>query len=233
MKVLELLNINKKYNNKVILSNIDLNINEGEIFGLVGLNGIGKTTLIKIILNLIDADDGEGLVCGENIKNFKSRENIFYLPEKFQPSQNLKVIEFIKIFTDNFNLVEVKELFNSMALDESNLNKKISNLSKGMSQKIGLISSVLENKKLIILDEPMSGLDPKARIFLKDILLNYKNNNNSVFFSSHILADIDEICDKIGVLNDGEIQFIGTPKEFKEKHNIDSLEKAFLKEISK
>lgn len=233
MSVLELKNISKKYNDKVVLSEVNLNIEEGEVFGLIGLNGIGKTTLIKIILNLIDADAGEGFICDKNIKIPESRENIFYLPEKFQPSQNLKVIEFIKIFVDSkdFNLKKIEELCDYLSLDKASLNKKIGSLSKGMSQKIGLILSVLENKKLIILDEPMTGLDPKARIYLKSLLLKYKENKKSVFFSSHILSDIEEICDRIGVLNNGKIVFIGTPKELKEKHQIDSLEKAFLKEI--
>ena len=101
-----------------------------------------------------------------------------------------------------------------------------------MSQKIGLITAVLNNKNLMILDEPMSGLDPKARINLKNLLLNYKKNGKSVFFSSHILSDIDEICDRIAILNNNEIVFIGTPEELKAKNNNTSLEKAFLSEIA-
>lgn len=233
MSVLELKNISKEYNKREVLSNVNLAVEEGEVFGLIGLNGIGKTTLIKIILNLIDADGGEGFICGENIKFPKSRENVFYLPEKFQPSQNLKVKEFLKIFIDkkNFDLEKIEKLCEYFSLDKSNLNKKIGNMSKGMSQKIGLILSVLENKKLIILDEPMTGLDPKARIYLKNLLIKYKKDGKSVFFSSHILSDIEEICDRVGILNNGNIQFVGTPQELKNKYKLDSLEKAFLQEI--
>jgi ABC-2 type transport system ATP-binding protein len=232
--ILKLNNVGKGYSKKSVLSGINLSVGESEIFGLIGLNGVGKTTLIKIILDLIKADYGESYICGKNTKDYRSRENIFYLPEKFQPSQNLKVIEFIKIFVESkhFALKKIEELCELLDLDQSSLNRKISSLSKGMSQKIGLISSVLENKKLIILDEPMTGLDPKARINLKNLLLRYKNNGKSVFFSSHILSDIDEICDRVAILNNGKIQFIGTPNEFKKKHLTDTLEMAFLEEIS-
>jgi ABC-2 type transport system ATP-binding protein len=235
MNVLETKNISKNFSDRKVLDNINLNVRSGEIFGLVGLNGVGKTTLIKIILNLMDADAGECLICGNNCKKVESRENIFYLPEKFQPSQNLKVIEFFDIFvgTTGVSLAKLEELCESLSLDKGILNKKIGSLSKGMTQKIGLIASVIEGKKIIILDEPMSGLDPKARIYLKNILLNYKMGGNSVFFSSHILSDIDEICDRIAILDNSTIKFVGAPDEFKKNHGETSLERAFLKEIEK
>lgn len=231
MSVLNIKNLYTKYSDKTILNDINLEIKEGEIFGLVGLNGAGKTTLIKTILNLLNPSSGSIDICGVDVKNKNSRDNISYLPEKFQPNQQLKCIEFIKIFANNFDIDKINILCESLDLDKNVLNKKISSLSKGMSQKIGLITSVLNNKKLMILDEPMSGLDPKARINLKNILLDYKKDNKSIFFSSHILSDIDEICDRIGVLNNNKIQFIGTPEELKNKYNIQSLEKAFLEEI--
>ena len=231
MSVLNIKNLYTRYGDRTVLNNINLEIKEGEIFDLIGLNGAGKTTLIKTILNLLNPFSGSIEICGVDVKNKNSRDNISYLPEKFQPNQQLKCIEFIKIFTNNFDIDKVNILCDGLDLDKNVLNKKISSLSKGMSQKIGLITSVLNNKKLMILDEPMSGLDPKARINLKNILLDYKKDNKSIFFSSHILSDIDEICDRIGVLNYNKIQFIGTPEELKNKYNIQSLEKAFLEEI--
>ncbi len=182
-------------------------------------------------MNLIKQDSGVVKICGVDASKHESRENISYLPEKFQPSQQLKVIEFIKIFSKNFDLEKIKDLCDVLALDVDVLNRKISSLSKGMSQKVGLITSFIDNKKLIILDEPMSGLDPKARINLKNLLLNYKKSGNSVFFSSHILADIDEICDRVAVLHNGDIRFVDTPAALKNKFNTTSLEKAFLMEI--
>lgn len=230
--ILSLQGISKSFVNKNVLENINFEVKENEIFGIIGLNGAGKTTLIKIIINLLNADFGEGFICNTNIKNFESRENISYLPEKFQPSNVLKGIEFLNIFCEsNLDVGKIKNYCELVDLSYDVLGEKIANYSKGMIQKIGLIVSVLEEKKLLILDEPMTGLDPKARIFLKELLLNYKTNGKSIFFSSHILSDIDEICDRIAVLNDGKIVFIGTPKQLKESQNESILEKAFLKSI--
>ena len=231
MSVLKLKNIIKTYSTKKVLDGIDLTIEEGEVFGLIGLNGAGKTTIIKTILNLIDQDSGSVELVGKDSKVCDSRENIFYLPEKFQPPQQLKVVEFIEIFSKKFDINKVKELCEVLDLDKNVLNKKIGSLSKGMSQKVGLITSFMDDKKLIILDEPMSGLDPKARMNLKNLLMNYRKSGNSIFFSSHILSDIDEICDRVAVLNGGVIQFVGTPADLKKKFNTVLLEEAFLKEI--
>lgn len=234
MSILELKDIVKSYSTKVVLDGVNLNVEEGEVFGLIGLNGAGKTTMIKTILHLLTQDNGIIKICGIDTINNNSRQNISYLPEKFQPSQQLKVIEFIKIFSnkENLDINEVERLCDILDLDKKVLTKKISSLSKGMSQKVGLIASFIDNKKLVILDEPMSGLDPKARINLKNLLLEYKNNGNAIFFSSHILADIDEICDRVAVLHGGKIRFVGTPNELKGKYSVDSLEKAFLMEIN-
>jgi ABC-2 type transport system ATP-binding protein len=233
MNVLEIRNINKTFFDKKVLDNISFSVKAGEIFGLIGLNGVGKTTIIKIILDLLKADGGECFVCEKINTNHDSRQNIFYLPERFQPSQNLKVIEFFEIFVNSNTIdrVKLENLCEDLSLSKSVLNKKIGSLSKGMVQKVGLVASVMEDKRLLILDEPMSGLDPMARTYLKNILLNYKNKKNSIFFSSHILSDIDEICDRIAILDNSTIKFIGAPNEFKKNHNETSLEKAFLKEI--
>ena len=231
--ILEVKNIFKSYGEKSVLNGVSFDIKENEIFGLIGLNGVGKTTMIKSILNLTDLDKGQILIDNQDVVNFKSRENISYLPEKFLPSLFLTPIEFLNIFVNGKNYYnQILELCEEIDFDKKFLNVQMSKFSKGMVQKIGLIASVLENKKLIILDEPMSGLDPKARINLKRILLKYKQNGKSVFFSSHILSDLDEICDRIAVLNNGSIKYIGTPADFKEKYRQPTLEMNFLKVIS-
>ena len=158
-----------------------------------------------------------------------------YLPEKFQPSNQLKGVEFLKFVTGfhkkKFDLRKAEEIAEILDLKVSALNLRISKYSKGMTQKLGLLGTFLSEAKLIILDEPMSGLDPRARIALKKQLVNYRKAGNSIFFSSHILSDIDEICDRIAIINDGKIVFVGKPEEFRNKHNEGSLEKAFLSEI--
>jgi len=228
--------IKKQFGNHIVLEGVKINLKSNEIFGLVGLNGIGKTTLIKIILDLLNADSGSVEIFGKSSKITKSRVGLTYLPEKFQPSPFLKGKEFLNILCkkengEKIDLEKVYHLADLLALDRKALDFRISKYSKGMTQKLGLIGTFLSEADLVILDEPMSGLDPKARICLKDLLLEYKNNGKTVFFSSHILADIDEICDRIGILHDKKILFMGRPKDFKEKHKEKLLERAFLKEI--
>jgi ABC-2 type transport system ATP-binding protein len=220
---------------KLVLNDVSLEVGENEIFGFIGLNGIGKTTLIKIIIDLLDHDGGGVEIFGVDKTLPEARKNIAYLPEKFQPSTQIKGVEFLKFVAgfhkQKLNLDQAKEIAAALDLNPEALNLKIGSYSKGMTQKLGLLATFLSAAKLIILDEPMSGLDPRARIALKKQLVNYKKAGNSVFFSSHILSDIDEICDRIAILNNGKIVFIGKPSEFKIKHHETNLEKAFLTEI--
>jgi ABC-2 type transport system ATP-binding protein len=234
-EVLKVLDVCKSFDDKVILNKVSFCVKSGEIFGFVGLNGAGKTSLIKIILDLLDEDEGLVEIFGINKLLPKSRQKICYLPEKFHPSSNLKGREFVKFVLDFYNQkldeVELKRLCQNLDLPYDVLNKKATKYSKGMTQKLGLISVFMSQADLIILDEPMSGLDPKARIQLKKQILDYQKQGKTIFFSSHILSDMDEICDHIAVLNNKEIVFDGSPVEFKEKHQKESLDAAFLKEI--
>lgn len=232
---LKIYGISKSFIDRKVLDDITFEVKDNEIFGFVGLNGIGKTTLIKIILDLLEQDQGEVEIFGKNSILPDSRKDVAYLPEKFQPSNQLKGVEFLKfvcgLSNKKLNLNKAKEIAKSLDLRESALDLRVSKYSKGMNQKLGLLATFLSEAKLIILDEPMSGLDPRARIALKKQLISYKKAGNSIFFSSHILSDIDEICDRIAVINDGKIAFVGTPAEFKQKHNQKNLEEAFLEEI--
>jgi len=231
---LKIQNISKSFNHKV-LDNVSFDVAKNEIFGFIGLNGIGKTTLIKIILDLLEQDDGEVEIFGVSRLLPESRKKLCYLPEKFQPSNHLKGREFINFVLDfykkKFDEVRAKEICDNLSLNYDVLGQKVTKYSKGMTQKLGLLAVLLSESDLIILDEPMSGLDPKSRIALKKELLNYKKLGKTIFFSSHILSDMDEICDKIAVLNNSKIVFDGTPKDFKTKHGAPDLDKAFLKEI--
>ena len=228
--------ISKSFDKKEILSDISLDINKGEIFGLIGLNGIGKTTLMKIILGLLKQDNGKVEIFGKDIQKPKNRFNINFLPEKFHPSPFLKGREFLELSLSYYGMKyshDDAEIFaKKLDLDPDALALKITKYSKGMQQKLGLLSSFLINSPLLMLDEPMSGLDPKARINLKDNMSSYIKSGNSIFFSSHILSDIDEICDRVAILHDRKIVFLGKPEEFKKKYKNDNLERAFLKAIS-
>lgn len=231
---LKIFEISKSFNNKV-LDQISFEVKPNEIFGFIGLNGIGKTTLIKIILDLLDQDNGEVEIFGVSRLLPEARKKVCYLPEKFQPSAHLKGQEFIKFvlgfYGRKFDEKKAHQICTDLDLRFEVLQQKVTKYSKGMTQKLGLLAVLLSEAELIILDEPMSGLDPKARIALKHKLLDYKKSGRTVFFSSHILSDMDEICDSIAVLNDTKIVYQGTPKGFKDKHGQDNLDKAFLKEI--
>jgi ABC-2 type transport system ATP-binding protein len=227
--------ISKSFANRFVLSSVSFDVKENEIFGFIGLNGQGKTTLIKIILDLLDQDEGEIEIFGISRVLPEARRRVCYLPEKFQPSIHSSGKEFLKFvlgfYGKKFDAEKARQICDNLDLRFEMLSQKISKYSKGMTQKLGLMAVFLSEADLVILDEPMSGLDPKARIALKRELIDYKNSGKTVFFSSHILSDMDEICDEIAVLNEAKIVFTGTPQAFKIKHQQDSLDKAFLKEI--
>lgn len=232
---LKISEISKSFGDAPVLDKVSFDVKQNEIFGFIGLNGQGKTTLIKIMLDLLDQDGGEVEIFGVSRVLPSARKKVCYLPEKFQPSSQLKGEEFIKFVLDfygkKFDQEKAKKICQNLDLRFEVLKQKVTKYSKGMTQKLGLLATFLTEAELVILDEPMSGLDPKARIALKRELLSYKNSGKTIFFSSHILSDMDEICDSIAVLNNSKIVYHGTPQNFKNKHEQDSLDKAFLKEI--
>lgn len=226
----------KSFDGKVVLKPLSLTLQEGEIFGLIGLNGIGKTTLIKIILDLLTADSGEATIFGLPSSAVASRRNLSYLPEKFQPSRYLKGHEYLALslsfYGKPYDHEVAREEAKIIDLDPDALDRLVGSYSKGMGQKLGLLGAIMVDTSLLILDEPMSGLDPKARILLKEKLKSLQKEGKTIFFSSHILADIDEICTRIGVLHNGELLFVGKPEEFKKSRNMQALEPAFLDAIT-
>lgn len=232
---LKISNISKSFDKK-ILSDIEFKVNGGEIFGFIGLNGQGKTTLIKIILDLLDQDEGEVEIFGVSKLFPDSRKSVFYLPEKFQPSSNQTGAEFISFALSFYNKKVAGEEVDHFCLqfdfDKNSLNKKIGKYSKGMVQKIGLISAFMSGCDLIILDEPMSGLDPLARVKLKKAITEYKILGKTVFFSSHILSDIEEICDSIAILHQSKLVYCGAPTKLIMQKKVNNLEEAFLSTIS-
>lgn len=235
MLPLKISEISKIFQNRAVLDSVSFDVEENKIFGFIGLNGQGKTTLIKIILDLLDQDSGEVEIFGQSKILPEARRRVCYLPEKFQPSAHLKGLEFVQFVLDfygkKFDAAKARQICLNLDLSFEVLQQKVTKYSKGMTQKLGLLAVFLSEADLIILDEPMSGLDPKARIALKRELIAYKNSGKTVFFSSHILSDMDEICDSIAVLNNAKIAFLGAPSAFKIKHQQDNLDKAFLSEI--
>lgn len=227
--------IAKRFGAQQALHQVDVALRPGEIFGLIGLNGAGKTTLIKIILDLLRPDAGEITLFGEPATDANARRHLVYLPEKFQPSRYLKGMEYLSLALSYYGLDLDRDIAREYAaaldLDPAKLDTLVKHYSKGMGQKLGLIGTMLCQRPLLLLDEPMSGLDPSARIKLKAALQGQRAQGRTVFFSSHILSDIDEICDRIGIIHHGHVLFVGTPEEFKRQHPAPTLEHAFLKAI--
>ncbi len=233
---LEVRNLSKSYGANHVLGDVSLALEPGEVFGLIGLNGVGKTTLIKNILDLTRPDSGEASIFGISCTRAEARKNISYLPEKFQPSRYLKGVEYLALslsyFGKPFDIERARQEALKLDLEPAALERKVGSYSKGMGQKLGLIGALLIDAPFLILDEPMSGLDPRARIMLKERLLECKAERKTIFFSSHILSDIDEICDRIGVISDSRLIFLGSPQQFKQTNKGETLEKSFLNAIA-
>lgn len=225
----------KSYGSNRVLDDVSFDLQEGEIFGLIGLNGAGKTTLIKILLDLAAADGGKALLFGRESTSVKARERLSYLPEKFSPSRYLKGSEHLELalsyYAKKLDIEKARVMARNLDLDPNVLSRKVGSYSKGMGQKLGLIGAFMVDQPFMILDEPMSGLDPRARICLKEAMLQAKRDGKTLFFSSHILSDIDEICDRICIIHNSKLVYLGTAKAFKPTFGEESLERAFLKAI--
>ena len=223
----------KSYARREVLSGINLQVRQGEYTGLVGVNGAGKTTIIKCLLDFIAFDSGSITIFNENSTLTRSRENIAYLPEKFNPPYYLTGRDFLDYMTRLYRVPydqdKVEAMLEILDLDPSVLARPVRQLSKGMSQKLGLAACLLSDKEMLVMDEPMSGLDPRSRAYLKQHLLGLKENNKTLFFSTHLLSDIEALCDRVAILHAGQIRFIGTPPECCEYYGADDFEQAYLK----
>lgn len=219
------------FDETVVIKETSIVVKEGDIFGLVGLNGVGKTTLIRCILDFVDIDAGSIKIFGRDYKDFEIKKQIAFLPDNFRPSKLVTGYEFIKFYCDiksiSFDKQKVNEIAQKLDLDVKYLSYKTSECSKGTVQKIGLVSCIVSDPKLLILDEPMNGLDVRARLYLKKILKSLVPQS-TIMFSSHILSDIEEICDTIGIFHDKTFKFTGNIEEFRNTHQNRTLEEAFV-----
>ncbi len=194
-----------------------LEVKVGETFGLLGANGAGKTTLLKLLLGIVQPTDGSAKILGQDLGNRLSRQKIGYLPESAYYYEYLTGWEFLDFVGNIFEISprlktnRIAELLDLVGLPQSTARKKqIRTYSKGMVQRIGLAQALINDPELVFLDEPMSGLDPVGRYQIREIILTLKNQGKTVFFNSHILSDVELICDRIGILHKGELIAIGT-----------------------
>lgn len=232
---LTLKKLNAGYDKTPVIRDISFSVEAGDIFGLIGLNGAGKTTMIKTMLGLRAQQSGDIWIFDRPSSDKGAHDFLSYLPERFEPPWFLSGIEFLrfslKLYGKKLDNADYYEAAKSLYLDPAALDRKVQSYSKGMRQKLGLLGTIMTGCPLLILDEPMSGLDPVARSLVKDMLIDCKKQGRTIFLSSHILADMDEICDEVAVLHDGVIRFRGKPENLKADTDTTHLERAFLKLI--
>ncbi len=194
-----------------VVDAIDLEVEEGEIFGFLGPNGAGKTTTIKMLLSIIYPSSGTAHVLGKELGDISIHKELSYLPEKPYYYEHMTGLEILHFYGKLFGLKEpergnrAKELLQSVGLGDAG-SKPISKFSKGMQQRIGLAQCLLNHPKLLFLDEPTGGLDPIAHIEIRDLILQMRNEGKTVFISSHELSDVERICDRVAIIDRGHIR---------------------------
>lgn len=225
MELLEIKNLYKNYGEKQVLNNITLTVPRGKIIGLLGKNGTGKTTLIKLINGLLTPTEGEIIFEGEKIGP-QSKLNIAYLPERTYLDKNMTInetLKFFKEFYSNFDIDKAKDLLKKLDLDE---NQKIIKMSKGMQEKVQLVLVMSRKADLYILDEPLGGVDPATRDYILDTILTNFNEGASIIISTHLISDIERILDEVIFIDKGEIKLISDADELRNKENA-SIDEIF------
>lgn len=220
-----------------ILKTLDLRVNESEYYAIAGVNGAGKSTLIRLILDLIrPAPGGEIRMFERDNRDRECRDQLAYLPEKFDVKKNItgrQYLEFISaVYHRKPEWRSLAELAERLDFPPDRLATRVGGYSKGMVQKLGLLSCFMLERRLLILDEPLSGLDPRARYHFKQLMLDERSAGRTVLYSTHMLADAEELCDQFGILHDGEIRYRGTPAECLREFGASTLEEAYMKCIS-
>lgn len=231
-KMIEIKNLTKSYNGVKVVDNISLIVNDGEIFAFIGHNGAGKTTTIKSIVGINNFDSGEIFINRKSIVKdaVNAKKEIAYVPDNPDLYENMKAIDFINFICDMYettssvrmnNIIKYAKMFEI----EDKLNNEISTYSHGMKQKIALIAALSHNPKVLIMDEPFVGLDPKAVFDMKNIMKEMCKEGKCIFFSTHILDVAEKLCDRVAIIKKGKIVKVGKMKEIM---GDESLEEVFL-----
>ena len=230
--MIEIKNLTKSYNGVKVVDNISLKVNDGEIFAFIGHNGAGKTTTIKSIVGINNFDSGEIFINGKSIVKdaVNAKKEISYVPDNPDLYENMKAIDFINFICDMYettsdvrmnNIIKYAKMFEI----EDKLNNEISTYSHGMKQKIALIAALSHDPKVLIMDEPFVGLDPKAVFDMKSIMKEMCKEGKCIFFSTHILDVAEKLCDRVAIIKKGKIVKVGKMKEIM---GDESLEEVFL-----
>ncbi|MBN2129544.1 MAG: ABC transporter ATP-binding protein [Sedimentisphaerales bacterium] len=227
--MIETRKLSKNFGELVAVDNLDLNIEAGDIFGFIGPNGAGKTTTMRVLVTLLEPTSGAAFVDGLDVtkKGREVRRRVGYMPDFMGVYDDLKVFEYLEFFAAAFGIeyrkrksivdgvLELTDL-------ESKRNTAVDSLSRGMQQRLGLARVLIHDPKVLILDEPASGLDPRARIEIRELLRELKRMGKTVMISSHILSELEEICDRVGIIEHGQLVFGGTLEEIRPRLGIHS-----------
>lgn len=224
--MIKLTNLTKSYSGTIVVDNLNLEVKSGSVFGFLGPNGAGKTTTIKMIMGLSKISDGTISVNNKKVDHAL----IGYMPEDPYFYDHLSAKEFLSLIKELFGKRKTMEIDGALELvGLQNTTQQISEFSKGMKQRLGLAQAIINNPDYLFLDEPLDGLDPIGRLEFKEIILKLKKQGKTIFFNSHILSDVEEICDEIGILNKGKLIYSGPVKDFCQK---ETLEKRFVTVIT-
>jgi ABC-2 type transport system ATP-binding protein len=227
--------VRKRYGKLEALRAASFRVGAGRSLALVGVNGAGKTTLLKSLLDFCAVDGGTIRIFGEDHRRPDSRRRLAFLPERFVPPYYLSGREFLNLVLTlhrhRYDDAEAAATLADLDLDAGALDKPVRSLSKGMTQKLGLAACFLADKDLLVLDEPMSGLDPRARVLVKRVLERLRGRGKTLFFTTHALADVEEVCDEMVILHAGEVRFAGDAHTLRARHGGCDLESAFLRTI--
>jgi len=224
-----------KQETKVALKGLSLRVNAGEVFGFLGPNGAGKTTTMNVLLGYVNASAGEAFLFDVNVREPIARQRIGYLPELTYYYKFLTAEELLRFYAKIFGIPKgetekrIDQLLKLVELDHAR-KRPIRTYSKGMQQRAGIAQALINNPDLLLLDEPTSGLDPLGRMKVREIIQRLKNEGKTVFFSSHELGEVETICDRVAILNQGELKIEGPVNELVNQYQC-NLEQLFLKVV--
>ena len=221
------------YGGREVLQDVSLTLKAGEILCLIGHNGAGKSTLLRVLFGLHRPSAGSIRIFGLPAERPQSRRRLAYVPERFMPAHYLRCREFIEFlarsFERRYDPARTQAMLSELELDAGVLERPVRSLSKGMTQKLGLAAALLLERDLYVLDEPMSGLDPAARVAVKSVLRRLAAGGRTLFFTSHVLSDVEELCSSIAVLERGSVRWRGAPEGLCAQYGEPRLEQAFMR----
>lgn len=228
--MLRIEHLTKKYGEKKAVDDLSLHIEKGEIYGFIGHNGAGKTTTIKSVVGILDFDEGEIFIDGKSVKkdSLECKRVIAYIPDNPDLYEFMSGLQYLNFISDIFGVEEKErkeriEKYSTAFEIKDDLASPISSYSHGMKQKLTIISALVHDPKLIIMDEPFVGLDPIASHLLKDIMREKCNEGGAIFFSTHVLEVAEKLCDKIAIIKGGKLIKSGTMEEVKGDSSLESV----------